>query len=501
VRLRPLHVALALVAAGSCGCAAAAVSPGADRPLADRIEQRLAEPPFDRVQWGLLVVDARSGRTLYERSPDLLFIPGSNMKLPVAAAAFGLLGPEYRWQTTVFSHALPTDGVLAGDLYLAAEGDPTLGAPFHGSARDALLALADSLRGAGIREIGGRLVVDVSAWDSTTVPESWMVEDLMGAAGATGGAFSVGEGELEIRVRGAERAGEPPAVDWEPSFGAEAGPAVESRAETVAAAVPAELRVGFLPESRRWTVEGGVPAGEIETFSLSQRDPVRLGTAALAKALEDRGIRVGGGTAVVWERDLPLEAGCVSGRVPSCPGMLRVAGLASPPLSEVAAELLGHSQNWVAEQLIRTIGAEQGEEGSWAEGFRAALGYLASEAGVSPEEIHFEDGSGLSNHDLISPRALVRILDHARGQPWGVVFRSALARPGVERTTLADRLPELEGRVFAKTGSLSHVNSLSGYLVTDGGRELIFSILSNGANLPSSAVRARIDTLVRELAR
>lgn len=497
---RPRYLALALVAAASHGCAAAATHRDAPPTLADRIEARLAEPPFDRVQWGILVVDASSGRVLYEHAPDLLFIPGSNMKLPVASAAFGLLGPAYRWQTTLFAHSLPVNGVLEGDLYLAAQGDPTLGAPFHDSARDALVALADSLRAAGVREIAGRLVVDVSAWDSTTVRESWMIEDLMSSDGATGGAFSIGDGELDVRVQGAERAGAAPEIDWEPRFDLGAGPAVEPRVATAAAGAPADLRVRFLPEPRRWILEGDVPAGEVRTLALSQRDPVRIGVATLADALAERGVLPAGGTQIVWDAEVPLEAGCVSGRIPSCPAMLRVAGMASPPLSEVSGELLGASRNWVAEQLVRTLGAERGAGGSWPEGFRVAGEYLASEVGVSAEDIHFEDGSGLSNHDLVSPRAVVRILVHARSQPWGDAFRAALARPGVEGTTLSDRLHGLSGRVFAKTGSLSHVNSLSGYVIADDGRELVFSILSNGANLPSSQVRARVDDLVVDLA-
>jgi D-alanyl-D-alanine carboxypeptidase/D-alanyl-D-alanine-endopeptidase (penicillin-binding protein 4) len=127
--------------------------------------------------------------------------------------------------------------------------------------------------------------------------------------------------------------------------------------------------------------------------------------------------------------------------------------------------------------------------------------YLAETVGLSADDGHFEDGSGLSNHNLISPRALAALLVHARRQPWGATFRSALAEPGEEGSTLESRLDGLGGRLFAKTGSLSHVNSLSGYLTLGGGDEVVFSVLSNGANLPAGVVRDRIDALVREIAR
>jgi D-alanyl-D-alanine carboxypeptidase/D-alanyl-D-alanine-endopeptidase (penicillin-binding protein 4) len=492
-------LSLALQACASSGTNAGA-PPGAPLPpLADRIDAVLAEPPFDRVSWGVLVVDSDTGRPLFERNADLLFIPGSNQKLPVSVAALGLLGPDFRWETTLYSRALPTGGTIPGDLYLAGRGDPTLGPPFHASTRDALGALADSLVGEGARRVEGRLVVDVAAWDSTTVPDSWMVEDLPVTAGATGGAFSVGQGEIEVTVEGAARAGGPAMIAWEPG---ELRPSfVQAEVSTVPVDEAEEVSARFLPESRKWLIEGAVGPGETIRLNLPARDPVGVAAMALARVFEDRGVSLELGVAVMWDADEAVENGCALGNVPSCAGMLRVTGLASPPLSEVVAEVLGPSQNWTAEQLVRTLGAERGERGSWAEGFSVMESYLTEATGLGPDEWHFEDGSGLSNHNLISPRALAAMLVHARRQPWGPVFRNALAEPGEEGSTLESRLFDLEGRLFAKTGSLRHVNSLSGYLTLDSGDEIAFSLLSNGADLPASTVRERIDALVREIAR
>ncbi len=505
------HALLTLgsIALGGTGCVGTVAGIGTDPATPssrESLDALIAEPPFDRVHWGILAVDALSGEILYEANPELLFIPASNMKLPVTIAAFGLLGAEYRWQTTFFARSLPVDGRLEGDLYLPAGGDPTLGEPFHASGERALEAVADSLRRAGVREISGDLVVDASAWDSTSVPESWMVEDLPVTAGATGGAFAVDRGELEIRILGADEAGEPARTEWAPR-GSDAGepsngalPFVLSRVVTSPAGEAADLAASYLPESRRWIVEGRIGAGETRTLRRAARDPVRLAVSALERAIADQGIRVEGGAEILWDRGLPLGRRCESGRVASCAEMLRISGAPSPPLREVVAAILGPSQNWTTEQLIRTVGQEKGTRGSWSEGFRVIGKHLEAWAGVRPEEVSWEDGSGLSNHNLISPRALVALLRYARREPWGEVFRSSLAQPGHEGTTLASRLEELEGRVFAKTGSLSHVNSLSGYLVTSDGREVVFSILTNGANLPGGEVRARIDAVVREFA-
>lgn len=496
IRTRPrstVAVVLPLAMVLTAGCAHLRPAPPAPT-LEERIEGVLAAPPLDGVHWGLLVVDAEDGRILYERNAARRFVPASNMKVPVTAAALGLLGPDYRWETGFYAPIIRRDG---NDLYLPARGDPTLGPPFHESADEAMAALADSLGAAGFREIGGDLVVDVSAWDSTTVPTSWMVGNLAPRFGATGGAFTVGAGELEIELEGGGAPGEEARLSWRP-LGPETF--VENRVTTAEADAPISVRTSFLPESRRWVVEGSVPVGERLEIVRAVRDPVRHSVEVLRRALEEKGIPVRGEVRIVWDRGEPLGEGCLSGCLRRCPTLARVAALASPPLSEVVRAILEPSQNWMTEQLVRTLGAERGGEGSWSEGLEAVTDYLKEDVGIDSLDVHLRDGSGLSAYNLLTPRALVAVLDHARRQPWGDSFREAQAEPGREDTTLEDRLPGLEGRVFAKTGTISHVNALSGYLVADDGRELVFSILTNASNLPAAEVRDAIDRLVEELA-
>ena len=125
----------------------------------------------------------------------------------------------------------------------------------------------------------------------------------------------------------------------------------------------------------------------------------------------------------------------------------------------------------------------------------------SEEVGVVPSDISARDGSGLSFYNLITPRAIVRILTEMRQMPWGEQYRDAMAEPGEDGSTLQNRLAGLEGRVFAKTGTISNVNSLSGYLLRDDGQEIVFAILSNGSGMPASRVRRSIDEIVRALSR
>jgi D-alanyl-D-alanine carboxypeptidase/D-alanyl-D-alanine-endopeptidase (penicillin-binding protein 4) len=167
---------------------------------------------------------------------------------------------------------------------------------------------------------------------------------------------------------------------------------------------------------------------------------------------------------------------------------------------EIVEGILEPSQNWMAEQLVRSLGATDSTRAGWSDGLAAVREYLVSRVGVDSLDVSLRDGSGLSAYNLVTPRAVVAILLHAARQPWGPAYRTGMAEPGEEGSTLASRLDGLEGRLFAKTGTISNVNSLSGYLVTDQGREVVFSILTNGSGLPASLVRDSMDRLVRTLA-
>jgi D-alanyl-D-alanine carboxypeptidase/D-alanyl-D-alanine-endopeptidase (penicillin-binding protein 4) len=461
--------------------------------------------PLDQVQWSVLATDARTGRTIYARQPGTKAIPGSNMKLPGVTAALHLLGPDYRFRTPVYGAGTldRTTGVLSGDLVLVGTGDPTLAPRFHANVPP-LRALVDSLLGAGVREVTGSLVIDASAWDSVLAVASWMVEDLPDAA--TGGAFALSEGATTVVVQAGARPGDLARVSWDPH--GEDGFIVSRirTAATAAEAAASPYRTTFEPESRRLILDGRVAAGDVDTLRVGTRDPVRQAGAALARALADAGVRVRSGWRVAWTPGERLQGGCVVGALDAC-GAMVLATLRSPPLMEIAAEILGPSNNWMAEQLVRALGqldapsaATARPLASWTTGLSVVRRYLVETIGVDSLDLRLRDGSGLSAQNVITPRALVQILAHARSQPWGEGFRSALAEPGEVRTTLAARLPGLQGRVWAKSGTLTNVATLSGYVLRPDGEVVIFAIMTNGSGLGASRVQPGIDRIVRALA-
>lgn len=511
-------VSTALLALSLSACAlpwsmGPAGGPTPDLSLLPARERIPLTPPFDGVQWGMLVVDAADGAVLFEHNSARRFIPASNRKVAVTVAALHLLGPEFRWETGFHAGGEFRGGVVEGDLILSASGDPTFGPPFHPSWEAALDSMASTLERAGVRSVWGDLVVEASRWDTTSVPGSWMVEDLGEISGAPFAPFSLAGAELELELRPGDWPGAPVVVERRP--GGEEGyllnqlitlPEPAGSAEG-AGAVP--FRAVHRPESTQLTLQGGVPVGAGRTVRTALRDPMRESAHALLGALRARGIEVAGRVRIdaapgdpasvrchAWSS--PREEGVI--RLPACPGLPKIAELRSPPLTEVAGAILGPSQNWMTEQLLRTLGAALEGEGSLAAGLRAERRFVEEVAGLDPLEVTGRDGSGMSTQNLLSPRAVVRMYALAEGAFWREEWLDALAAPGEAESTLENRLLPLAERFRGKTGTLTNVTSLSGVVETDSGRRLLFAILSNGSGLPTSTVRGAIDEIVAEIA-
>jgi D-alanyl-D-alanine carboxypeptidase/D-alanyl-D-alanine-endopeptidase (penicillin-binding protein 4) len=182
-------------------------------------------------------------------------------------------------------------------------------------------------------------------------------------------------------------------------------------------------------------------------------------------------------------------------------GYTRIADVISPPLNDVVGAILRPSQNWIAEHVLKTLGAERRGTGGWSTGIDVERRYLIDVAGIDSTAFLLRDASGLSPQNLMTPDMVIALLEHARSSPWRDRFVEALPGPGMEDSTLENRLRELDGRLRAKTGSITNVNSLSGYITDTDGRTLAFSILTNGSGVSSAVVRQGIDRIVLAIAR
>lgn len=430
------------------------------------------------VQWGIEVWDQGRNQVLFAHDAERKFIPASNTKLIATTVAMGLLGPDWRYETPIMVAGVAGDTAPSA-LIVRASGDPSWSARFFGSDLAILDLIADSLSVNGIKRINGDLIIDASIFAPAHIHSSWETGDLPWYYAAPTAAFAVGEAAVRMIATstGVRFVGAPPA------------PLVNRiRADTAGARANIDVDYEAWPDTL--VVIGTIASNDADSSWIAQRNPERYAAEALVSALARKQIEVTGAIRIVHDR----------AHLPSLP-LRTVMTIKSPPLKDIVSGILRPSQNWITEQLVKTLGATKGMAGSWREGLRVERRYLIDVAQIDSLQFSLSDGSGLSAQNVIAPHAFVMLLEHARRQPWGETYRVTLPIPGMRGGTLSSRLAGLETRVAAKTGTIANVNSLSGYLRAADGRDLTFSIITNGSGRPSAEVRRAIDVLVQALAR
>ncbi|MBL0172773.1 MAG: D-alanyl-D-alanine carboxypeptidase/D-alanyl-D-alanine-endopeptidase [Gemmatimonadaceae bacterium] len=457
-------------------------------PLARDIMQHLADsaissPAWRNARWGVLIVDATTGDTMYAHDADKLFMPASNQKLLTGAVAMQVLGPEYRWRTPVLLRGAQRGRVFFGDLIVVGRGDPSVSDSLRvGGVLSTFDPIADALSARGITRVAGRIVTDGDAFPGPSSGFGWEVDDLDTPSGAAVDELLFNEGVLRVTVRGAAKAKRPATVERWPTtsyppvsmeavtrVATDSGPAVDVVYDSVAATL---------------RVTGTIAVGDSARFTMSYRHPNDAYRAAMLERLLARGIRLTNRT-----------------RAPSARVHVdTLVTLESAPLREVLRRMQKPSQNQIAELLFRTSGLVATGDGS-ADSARALAVRTLGQWGVRPDQLAYRDGSGLSRHDYVSPRALVHVLDAMHRAPWAMTYRQALPLAGVDGT-IGNRMRSTPaaGNANAKTGTLDKARSLSGYVTTADGHLILFSMLANNFTVPTREVERVQDLLVSTLA-
>lgn len=482
---------LFLLTTAACASTRSAPAPGprpttAPSSFAAVADSLINASDLNQTHWGIEVFEPARNRSLYSYEANRHFIPASNTKLVVTAVALGLLGPDFRYRTEVLASGMAGDSAI-DRLVLVGRGDPTWSARFHDSDYAVLEQLADSIVLAGVRHIRQGLVVDASYLGRERVHSAWEVGDLPYAYAAPVGSIAVAEGALELVVTPGGTHGAPASVSV---LGPSGVFPIRAELTTDSARNSANVDVDFQSWPDTIRLSGSAPLRRTDTTTIAVPDANRFAAAVFVDALARRGINPPA-VRMVYDTLEAQALRATAGRT--------VATWTSPPLPAIVAGIMQPSQNWIAETLVRTLGAKQLGRGSWAGGIEVERRYLIDVARLDSTSFSLRDASGLSAQNLLTPRAIVQLLQHVRQSSWGSLYRQGLPTPGLARSTLSNRLAGLEGRVFAKTGTIANVNSLSGYLITRSGRELIFSIMTNSSGRPSAQVRRGIDRLVNVL--
>ncbi len=454
--------------------------------LRQDIDALLEAPALARASWGVAARALTTGETLYARNAGRLLLPASNLKIVTLAAAADRLGWDYTYDTRLLAAGQVSGGVLHGDLLVVGSGDPQIGGGedptrvFDGWAR--------ALRGRGILRVEGRIVGDDNAWNDERLGFGWSWDDLQEGYAAGVGALQFGENSVEVAVTPGPSEGTSAAVAVTPAGSVPVRNEVSTSAPGSVPAIESGRPLGRDGILLRGTIPAG---GQPVVRTLSVENPTEHFVTMLRQALIDDGVDVAG-------PGLDIDD---IGDAPSRGGAVLIADYHSPPLSELANRLMKASQNLYAETLLNTIAAAAGTPTSET-GRRLAV-ETAESWGVKPGALAMADGSGLSRYNYVTADALVTILAHVDADPrLAGPFEAALP-VGAEDGTLAHRFAgtPAAGTVRAKTGSMSNVRALSGFVGTAGGGKVAFAILVNNYGAAAEDIVKTIDAIVIRIAR
>ncbi|MES3629788.1 MAG: D-alanyl-D-alanine carboxypeptidase/D-alanyl-D-alanine-endopeptidase [Longimonas sp.] len=427
--------------------------------------------------WGIHVVDLENGNTLYAHHADHRLIPASTQKLLTTAAALDQLGSSYRYETELHFNGTTEGAVMRGDLTLRGSGDPTFGSTEIWQ-RDPLQEWAQKLAEQGVERIEGRLIGDARRFDGTAYPESWDIGYVTRQAsryiGTASSALSYSDNVVALRIQAAAP-GQPPDIRPYPNGAL----TLNNEATTSSRWRGNALHLDRAFESNTIRLHGSVARSYRGTVNVPVTTPTDFAMRSLVLALEEAGI----------ETDLTRVDADTLSTVPDRGSLLFVS--LSPPLADIVAVINKRSNNFYAEQLLRTIGW-----GGSVEGGENRIRQFLRQAGVArPPAIH--DGSGLSRRNLVTPKTLTGLLQHMENHPESEAFRASLAGSGERNTTMEYRLSRYN--VEAKTGSLRYVRALSGYVTRTDGSRVAFTIMANNYSGGAYRVRRTMDEIVQTL--
>lgn len=504
-----------------------------------RIDSVLLAPDFVDAIWAAHVVDLQTGRTLYSRNARKNLIPASNAKLFTTAAALEHLGPDFRFETVVYAHGNVRGDTLFGDIVIRGAGDPSLSDRYVDDPLVVLRSWADSLRSNGVGVVAGDIVGDDRLFDDQRLGLGWNWDNEQYYYSAQISALSFYDNCVFVSASG-DSVGHPATVSWKPLGTSYV--TVENRTSTIA---PGERRSRDNHRRRgsnHIVAASRVPEGESITQCMTVEDPAAYTAQLFREVLNVEGIVVQGSARSLSRTDMPesesvsrpevvsevshlggssavsLEPvatastsdGTTGGELQHAVNWRRIASHSSPPLSRIAFQVNKESENLDAELLLRSVGAYRPPSDSTMRPGSAAAGVARiaetmAASGVDTSYVGQVDGSGLSRRNLVTALDITKLLRYMSRHPDRSVAESfvvSLPIGGLDGT-LRSRYSDgdiARHSVAAKTGTMTFISALSGYVTTQTGRTLVFSLICNNYSTPTSHVRRGQDNVVNILA-
>ncbi|MFS0660541.1 D-alanyl-D-alanine carboxypeptidase/D-alanyl-D-alanine-endopeptidase [Niallia alba] len=423
------------------------------------------EPELKGSLAGISIRDQETGTILFEHMSDLRLTPASNMKLLTSAAALKVLGEDYQFITEIYGDGRVDKGHLKGNLYIKGNGDTSL------LASD-LDKLSKDIKKKGIRYIDGDIIGDDSWYDDMpySIDLAWSDETTYYGAPISALTLSPDKeydaGTVLLEIKPGKKESDPVVIDTFPNTN-EIN--IVNNAKTGAKESATSLKVKRNHNSKVVTVTGRLPINaSVKKEWISVNNPTRYTLDVFQQALKKEGIH--------WKGTVK------KGKTPQIASIITTHS--SIPLSELLIPFMKLSNNTIAETLIKEMGVVKKGEGSFKRGIEVLEEELVA-FHLDPNNMLIRDGSGISPIDFISADDLSMLLYEVQAEPWFPTFSQSLPISGNEDRmvggTLRHRLnsDNTKGKVLAKTGTLTAVSSLSGYMESKDGKKYIFSILLN----------------------
>lgn len=416
---------------------------------------------------GISVRNAETGKSLYSHFDKNQLRPASNMKLLTAAAALETLGSDHKFSTEMLMDGNISGSTLNGDLYLKGKGDPTL-------LKEDLDDFAVALKDKGVEEINGDIIGDDTWFDDVNLSEDMSWDNEPNYPGAPISALTMSPDDdydtatVIVEVEPGSNTGDSAGISTVPETDSLN---IINETETVASNKSQSISVERQHGTNDIVVQGNIPIDADASRSWSTVwDPTEYVIDVFKKSLKDEGI------------DIKEDAKIKSGKAPNDTELL--SSVDSMSLEEILIPFMKLSNNGHAEILTKEMGRVKYGEGTWPNGLQV-IDDVIDDLGLNTDQILLRDGSGMSDKTLIPAAEMSRLLYAVQDREWYSIYEDALPQAGESDRmvggTLSNRLTNesTKGNVIAKTGSTTGVSTLSGYVTTQSGEKLTFSILNN----------------------
>ena len=464
--------------------------PSVSVPAVDPLEQLRRDivdttrlPGVRRGAWGIVVHSLDRDERLVDLNSGTLLVPASIAKLVSVASAVDAVGWDHRFETTLRGTGPVLDGTLRGDLVIVGSGDPTIG----GRGGEDLTPWIDALKAAGIRRVDGRIIGDDNAIEDPRPQLAWAWDDLGYTTGALFGALNFGENRMAIVIGAGTQAGAPATLTVEPHA---AYRPLGNRVQTGPVGTTQLLWPEQRPGEPFLTIAGTIPAGAPPArMNVAVGNPTFWFASVFRNRLLREGIEV---TGEAWDiDDVAAPVGAPSGTV--------LYTHRSPPLAAIVQPLLKDSINVYGEAVMR-LNADAVVPAT-NDAALAGLRRRLDSWGIPPDSQQIIDGSGLSRRNTITADAMVVILRKMHDPSYASPFMTGLPIAAVDGT-LGTRMRDTPaaGNVRAKTGTMSNIRSLAGYVTTLDGERLAFVVMVNNFEGSGALGNQATDAIVVRLA-